>query len=88
MTARLFRQLRQIAGRLRPHVRGVCRCPACDTTEQAVRAQLGMPRLHPERIVRPLGRREEAWLAETAAVLWPGDEYNAITEEFWREDRP
>jgi hypothetical protein len=66
----------------------MCRCPACDKTEQAARAQLGMPRLHPERITRPLGRREEAWLAETASVLWPGDEYTAIILEFRREDRP
>lgn len=88
MTARRARRLAQLAGRLRPHVRGVCRCPACDKTEQHTRAQLGMPRLHPERIVRPLSRREEAWLTAAESALWPDDEYTAITEEFWREDRP
>lgn len=88
MTARRGGRFRQLAGRLLPHIRGVCRCPACDKTEQNIRAQLGMPRLHPERIVRPLGRREEAWLAGAVSALWPDDEYTAITEEFWREDWP
>ena len=87
MTAR--RRLRQPGARLRrPHVRRMCRCPARDKAEQAARAQLGMPRLHPERIIRPPGRREEARLAAAAAALWPADEYTAITEEFRREDRP
>ena len=86
MTGR--RRLRQLAARLRPHLRRMCRCPACDKTEQHARAQLGMPPRHPERIIRPLGRREEAWLTGTASILWPDDEYTAITEEFRREDRP
>jgi hypothetical protein len=88
VTARRFRRLRQLAARLRPHVRGACRCPACDKTEQAARTKLGMPRLHPERIARELPAGQEELLAALASALWPDDEYTAITEEFWRKDRP
>lgn len=82
------RRLRQLAARLRPHVRGACRCPACDKAEQRIRARLGMPRLHPERIRRTLSPAEEAFLDSVAAALWPNDEDAAITSEFGQEDQP
>ena len=88
MTGRRARRLRQLAGRLRHRVRGACRCPACDPTEQRLRAKLGMPRLHPERIARTLPPADEARLNRLAETAWPGDEYAAIILEFRREDRP
>jgi hypothetical protein len=80
------RGLRRLLARV--HVCAACRCPACDKTEQHARAQLGMPRLHPERITRTPRHREETWLRAAEAVLWPDDEYAAIILEFRREDRP
>lgn len=88
MTARRPTRLQRLAGRLRPHVRGVCRCPACDKAEQRARAQLGMARLHPERIARDPSRAEEALLWRLAETAWPEDEYAAIILEFRQEDRP
>lgn len=84
MSARQF--VRRVVARLRPHVRGACRCPACDKTEQAVRAELGMPALHPERIARQLRHYQEEWLTEVAAELWPDDEYTTNVADPGRED--
>lgn len=85
MSARRF--ARRLVERLRPHIRGVCQCPACDKSEQRVRAQLGMPALHPERIARHLQRDQEEWLDAMAAREWPHDEYTAIIADPWGEDQ-
>lgn len=84
MSARQF--ISGLATRLRPLVPGVCRCAARDKAEQKARAQLGMPVLHPERIVRGMKRGQEEWLSAVASELWPDDEYTAIAADPWRED--
>lgn len=88
MTARRPNRLRQLAARLRPHVRGVCRCPACDKAEQRARAKLGMARLHPERIALDPSPAEQAFLDRLREAAWPNDEDAAIILEFRQEDRP
>lgn len=77
-----------MAARLHAHIRGACRCVACDKAEQKARIELGMPVLHPERVVRELQRGQEEWLSAVASELWPDDEYTAISADPWREDEP
>lgn len=86
MSARRF--ARRLAARLGLHVRSACRCPVCDEREQNARAAIGMPALHPERIVRSLKSSQEWWLDVVAAELWPYGEYTAIAADPWREDEP
>jgi hypothetical protein len=46
---------------------------------------LGFPTsCHPENLSSELPERDEEWLADRAAELWPEDEY----VEFVRRDRP
>lgn len=80
MTACCFRRKLVQWSAARPGIpaRNLCGCVACDEVEQAIRAKLEMPALHPERIVRKLHGHQEKWLAEVAAEQWPNDEYTAI----------
>jgi hypothetical protein len=52
-----------------------------DEAELDARTAIGMPLKHPERITRDLPDRDEEWLAEAAASLWPDDEYAEVTLE-------
>ena len=88
MTGRWDRVLAWLCARAGAHVRGRCGCPVCDTGEREVRAAIGMPARHPERITRELPGGQEEWLAALAAALWPAGEYTAIITAARRQDRP
>lgn len=76
---RILRLIRRIS-----RAQAGCTCPACETTEQQVRASLGMPRLHPERFVVALPDDQEEYLAALAAELWPDGEWMQVADEFRR----
>lgn len=61
-----------------PRHSGRCGCPLCSHSERRVRAKIGMPLRHPERITRELPAKQEALLGLLADELWPGCEYVAI----------
>ena len=88
MNARLARAVAWLCERLGAHVRGRCGCPACNTVERDARTAISVPAHHPERINGDLPAGQEEWLAALAAALWPGDEYAAIIDQTWRQDRP
>ncbi|MGO9292510.1 MAG: hypothetical protein ACLP52_01275 [Streptosporangiaceae bacterium] len=56
--------------------------------EREARAAIGMPPGHPELLTRKPSRAEWRHLSARLTELWPCDEYTAIVDEAWRQDRP
>jgi hypothetical protein len=61
------------------------RTRAAVKAERTVRAALGMPARHPERLTGELPERQEEQLAALAAELWPDDKYAQIIADTRRE---